>query len=495
MRYVLTLVGSAVLVATGASAQVLPLPLVEAARKTVVTNPEVQARWRGFRIADAERGEARAGYLPQLDALAGAGRQNNRRPSGETGWYSYGSAALTLNQMLFDGFFTRNEVQRLGHAKLVRYYELVEASETATLEALRAYVDVIRYRELVEQAKLNYAEHKVTTSQIDERAGAGVGRRVDLEQAVGRLALAESNLLTELANLYDVTARYQRVVGEMPAANLPTLAEGIKLKGLPASLPEAMSLGLSNSPALSAAIENVRASEAGIAARKAAYVPRVDFRASQNWDHNLLGERGRSRDTSIGVVLSYNLYRGGADEARELKAVETKSQALDLQEKACRDLRQNLASSYSESQRLTEQLAFLDQHRLSSEKSREAYRQQFDIGQRTLLDILDTQNEYFQASRAFINARYNQIIAQARALASMGKLMTALEVSRPDMPSLAEAGRGTDGSNQAAELCAGDLPPMVTVEQAKVGVDVTPRQRARPLPAGDQPGAAPAPRK
>ena len=79
--------------------------------------------------------------------------------------------------------------------------------------------------------------------------------------------------------------------------------------------------------------------------------------------------------------------------------------------------------------RLTEQLGYLDQHRLSTEKAREAYRQQFDIGQRTLLDLLDTQNEYFEAGRAYTNAYYNQFVAQARTLSSMGKLVLALNAA------------------------------------------------------------------
>lgn len=487
-RTALTAVGAAVLVATGtlAQAQTLPAPMVEAARKAVVSNPEVQARWHAFKGSEEERKVARGGFLPQIDLQASTGREWQKRPGTPEINYTHNNVNIQLNQMLFDGFFTSNEVKRLGHAKLVRYYELVEASETAAMEAVRAYADVARYSELVEQAKQNYVEHKLTAQQLSERSDAGVSRRVDLEQANGRLALAESNLLTEVANLHDVSARYLRVMGEVPPARVAPVPETAKLKGIPANVKAAMDEGLPNNPAINAAYENVQAAKLGIETRKAPYMPRVDFRIRQSWDKNLDGVAGTSKDAAIQLVLNYNLYKGGSDRARELQAVEFHSEARDLQEKACRDARQTLAIAYNDVQRLTEQLGYLNQHLLSTEKAKEAYRQQFDIGQRTLLDLLDTQNEYFEASRAYTNAYYNQFIAQARTLATMGKLMPALAVSRPDMPTAQDAGQTREGMDPK-ELCPFDAPALQMVDKAKAVADAP--QRPRPAPA---PAAAPA---
>ena len=74
---------------------------------------------------------------------------------------------------------------------------------------------------LVALAEENYVQHRSVFEQIQRKVQAGAGRRVDFEQASGRLALAESNLLTETANLHDVSARYQRIVGETPPGTLP----------------------------------------------------------------------------------------------------------------------------------------------------------------------------------------------------------------------------------------------------------------------------------
>src|SRR3990167_8664357 len=162
LKKTLSVMAVTVLATMGGHAQTLPEPMVQAARKAVASNPEVQARWHGFLAASNERDVARGGYFPQADLRASPGRENRLTPVQSFGTYSFNGTQLTLNQMLFDGLFTPNEVKRLGYAKLTRYYELAEASESAALEAVRAYADVVRYRELTEAAKQNYIEHKQT---------------------------------------------------------------------------------------------------------------------------------------------------------------------------------------------------------------------------------------------------------------------------------------------------------------------------------------------
>ncbi|WP_068808560.1 TolC family outer membrane protein [Thauera phenolivorans] len=469
MKTLRTLVCLAVLSAlqAGPVAAATPEALREAARKAVVSNPEVQSRWHAFRAAEAERDAARGGYLPELDVYGSVGSERLKTPNERVDSFTHRNATLSLNQMVYDGFFTRSEVSRLGYARLVRYYELVDAAEGAALEAVRAYADVRRYRELVRLAQDNYVEHRQVHDQIAERAEAGVGRRVDLEQASGRLALAESNLLTEISNLHDVSARYLRVVGEGPAEALPPMGERLGSDGLPTGADAALREAFASSPLLNAAVESVRAGQAEVEARRAAYHPRLDLRARHALDRNLDGVPGNTRESVVELVASYNLFRGGADDARLRQAAEGLNLAKDLREKACRDLRQSLSIAWHDSQRLKEQLGYLDQHQLSIAKAREAYRRQFDIGQRTLLDLLDTENEYFQARRAYVNAAYDQRIAEARTLAGIGRLMPALEVAREDLPTAASLGQDRSGIDPRS-VCPPEAPQPLQIDKDAV---------------------------
>lgn len=424
--------------------------LRQIAQQAVLNSPEVTTKWRNYKAADEEIGVARGGFLPRVDLTAGAGRESLQTPpTNVKDDYTRRGYALTLNQMVFDGFATRNEVRKLDKARLVRYYELLDASENVALEASRAYLDVLRYRFLVDLAEDNYIRHKATHEQLKARTASGVGRRVDLEQAGSRLALAEVNLTTETANLHDVSARYQRLVGSMPpGVIIPPQLVG---SALPASPKEALDTLHRRNPTLHAAIENIEAAQYDIDSRRAAYSPRVDLRARTESTDNYQGARG-DRDYNVAeVVMTWNLFNGGSDRARERQYVERKHLAVEMREKACRDTRQTLLIAYNDVQRLREQSTFLATQVALLEKTRDAYRDQFNVGQRTLLDLLDTENELLSARRAAVNADTDLTLAYLRTYAGMGTLLEFMGLQKLDTH--------TPASNELAELDVSSLCP------------------------------------
>ncbi len=407
------------------------------AQRAVLNNPEVNAKWHAFKASVDETDVARGGYFPRVDLIAGSGREYLKQPvfSGskatQEGYYDRNGWLISLNQMLFDGFATRNEVKRLNKAQLVRYYELLDAIENVTLEAMRVYLDVLRYRFLVDLAEDNYVQHRATFEQLVRRTQSGVGRRVDLEQAASRLALAEVNLTTETANLHDVTARYQRLINEAPPRVIfPPALIG---RGMPVTQKAALEKMFTKNPALLAAQENIEAAEFDIAVRRAAYLPRLDFRARADNSENTLGIIGDRVNNVAELVVTYNLFNGGSDRARERQYMERRNIAIELRDKSCRDTRQTLAIAYNDVQRLRDQVSFLNTQVGLVEKTRDAYRDQFNVGQRTLLDLLDTENELLSAKRAAINADSDLTVAYARVYAGIGMLAEGLRLSRPDM--------------------------------------------------------------
>ncbi len=436
--------------------------LRDIAQKAVLNNPEVMAKWHSFRAAVEEVDVAGGAYLPRVDLVTGAGREYLKQPlfSGskitQEGYYNRNGWLVSLNQMLFDGFATRNEVKRLGKAQLVRYYELLDASEAIALEAARAYLDVIRYRFLVNLAEDNYVSHRATFEQLLRRTQSGVGRRVDLEQAASRLALAEVNLTTETANLHDVTARFQRIVNSQPPQVI--FSPALISRALPSSQKAALEKLFKNNPALLAAQENIEAADYDIAVRRAAYSPRLDFRARTDNAENYLGVIGDRTNNIAEVVLTYNLFNGGSDRARERQYIERKHLAVDLRDKACRDTRQTLSIAYNDVNRLREQVSFLNIQVGLVEKTRDAYRDQFNVGQRTLLDLLDTENELLSARRSAINADMDLSLAYLRTYAGMGTLLEFMDLKKLDVET---PDPGQLSSVDAAESCAA-VPVAVT---------------------------------
>ena len=407
-------------------------PLPAAVERAIATNPDVTARFNAYRASMDAVSAARGAYLPRVDLTASIGqdrdRISSRSPASDT--LSRNGVGLNLTQLLWDGMGTQSEVARLSHDQLARYFEFIDATEQVALDAARAQYDVMRFRRLVQLAEDNYVQHRFAFVQIQSRFKAGVGRGVDLEQAGARVALAESNLSTEVANLHDVSARYQRIVGDAPPQTLPPVAP-IK-RGVPSSGADAMTAAVRQNAAISASIENLRSARSLTEARNSAYQPRVEARLRTQAGHNVDGIRDQTRDSAAEVVLNWNLYNGGADQARVRQQVNLFNQAADQRDRACRDARQTAAIAYNDIIKLNEQMVLLDRNTLAIEKARDAYRQQFDIGQRSLLDVLNAENELYTAKRAYANAEHDLALAYARTHAAMNQLGAQLGLSRSE---------------------------------------------------------------
>lgn len=455
MRLQLSTIAAAtwVFVAGMAAAQTTD-PLAAAAQKALTVNPDVTARFNAFRAAADAVDAARGGYLPRVDLQALVGTTNDRIDSRDptSATLPHSGVSLTVTQMLWDGLLTSSEVGRLGHEKLARYFEFVDVSEQTTLEVTRTWYDVMRYRKLVAFAEDNYVQHKYTSNQISSRVRAGVGRGVDFEQAQARLALAESNLVAESSNLHDVTARYQRLVGEMPPAQMVLPAP--LTKGFPTSAEEATTASLQRNAAISASVETLRAARESTIGRKSAFQPTVQARVRAGGGHNYDGVVDQTRDVTGELVLNWNLFNGGSDQARVNQQVNIVNQAADLRDKTCRDTRQTVTIAFNDTKKLADQITYLDSNVLAIAKARDAYRQQFDIGQRNLLDLLNAENELYTAKRAYANAEYDMSTAQARTQAAMQQLTAQLGLSRID------TGKQAEGADQAANWAGTEDAPM-----------------------------------
>ncbi len=464
---------AAVAMAVGVSAHAAPPEeLRDAAMEAVLSNPEVQSQWHAFRAAGEEQTGARGRFMPEIDLNARAGYQRQRYSDDGFDTFSRNPRGvdITLTQMLYDGFETASEVNRLGEIQRVRFFELREATEDIALEAVRAFADVQRQRLLVDLAQENYDAHKDVYDQIVDQTERGVGRGVDLEQAAGRLALAESNLLTERQNLHDVNARYYRVVGQMPADGRADLVGTFSEEPIPGTVQEALTEAVTMNPAMFASLRNMEAAQEQRNVARAAFHPRVDLQLRHAYENDLLERQDiRVHDTSAMVMMTFNLFRGGADQARVRQFTEEFNQARDQQEVVCRNVRQTVSVAYNDVRSLESQLRFLRQHRDSSDRVRTAYRQQFGIGQRSLLDLLDTENEYFEASRAYINAQHDMEIAKARALNGLGRLLEYLEISRGDMPTAADLGLVDERARiEPDTVCPPEAPQMMETRHESI---------------------------
>lgn len=408
--------------------------LQEAIGTTVNTSPNVLAAGNERNAVAEEVKQAQAGYFPTVDLTISTGWETSDNATtrgaskGHHESFNRDEASIQLRQMLFDGSATKNEVRRQTARTNARSYTVHGEAENTALQATDAYLNVLRRQKLVGLALTNYEAHEKTHDQISLRSEHGVGRKADMDQSLGRLALARSNLLAEQSNLRDAEISYLRVVG-IEADSL--IEPASPQKTIPVSLDDAISQALENHPTLSSANADLASVHAQHDTASSPFLPSVDFELGATSDNDIDGMNGHNKDITAMFRMRYNLLNGGRDNARKQETAYLINQAAEIRNNTHRQVEQSVRLSWNALETVNGQMDYFRLHVTSSEKSRDAYQQQFGLGQRTLLDLLDSENEVFVSRQALVNAEYDQIFAMYRIINSMGSLLETMDVPLP----------------------------------------------------------------
>ncbi|GFM64557.1 TolC family outer membrane protein [Pseudomonas lijiangensis] len=442
----LTPLYSAVVLAV-ACAQAQAITLTEAIQNTLDHHPEIQASKNERLSAGEELNVAKGGYLPTVDVVATYGRQKTDSPSTRALYghdsqiLNYTQSELRLRQLLFDGFNTPNEVGRTQAVVNSRAYYVQGTSQSLALRAIEVYLDVLKCRELLTLARNNLQAHLRINDQITLRSERGVGSAADRDQSLARRALAQNNFHTAQVELADAEASFASAVGRLP----DELETPPSIKGeVPLSLSEAQQSMLLNNPYLKSAQADVQAAEKQYESSKAPFYPRFDAELAVGANDNLQGEEGHDKEWRAAVVMNYNLFNGNRDKSRLRSNAYKTGQALDIRNNALRMLNENMSLAWNAMDNARLQTPIARDYVTSTTRVRAAYQDQFGLGQRTLLDLLDSENELYNASRRYTEVRYTEELAMYRVLASEGELLRKQRVVLP-----AEAVALNEVENQA----------------------------------------------
>ena len=411
-------------------AQTLP----QAMQQALDVHPEIQAGVNSRLAADYQLKAAKGGYLPRVDLAAGYGREGTDSVTTRSGsnnhWETLNrsESSLRLTQMVFDGFATSSEVGRQQANVSARAYSLLDASERTGLTVAQVYLDVLTRREFVRLAEDNLKSHERIFDQIKLRTSRGVGSGADLDQAEARMAQARNNLITEQTNLADAETNFLSAVGQLPD-QLERPADFMAL--LPANLTEARAQMLENSPVLRSAEADIAAAEQQYEAAKSSFYPRFDAELGRTADNDLDGQNGHNNEWQAMLRMRFNLYAGGSNKADLESKSYLSNQALDIRNNALRQLNEELGLAWNALNNANAQVPIAQQYVDRSANVRSAYQKQFSLGERTLLDLLDSENELFSASRRLAEIKNVQLFTQYRIKATMGQLFKSQGVVAP----------------------------------------------------------------
>lgn len=418
------------------------ITIEEAAQQALTTNPEIRGAQSDVKAAGHDVREAKAGYYPTLDLRSRYGREHSSikqlSQSGNPHDFWRREAGVSFSQLLWDGNATRSEIQRRVALLNSAEHSLADTQNALAFRATEAYLDVLRNRELVALAQANVDSHASTLKSVQAKLDSGVGNKADVNQATARLALARSTLTARKGVLLEAAARYERVIGDAPPGDLavPQAPEsGLVTNGVldAAALQSATEMAQQQAsnehPAALQSTANIEVAEAALKGAQSGYHPQFNLEGALNRDDNISGVPGNRNSDALMVVARWNLFRGGADRAQQMAAAARKVSAQEQLDDTRRRISENVAIAYQARATSENRLEYLRQHVTSSEGTLQAYRAQFELNRRTLLDVLNAQNELFNANSNLVFGVYDDLVNVYFVDASKGGLAGRFGVS------------------------------------------------------------------
>lgn len=398
--------------------------LQEALGVAYETNPQLAAAQAGLRATDENVAQANANWRPQISASGTYGFETYNI-SGVPGWIGTHplNGQIGLNQELFRGGRTYAEIQKAKAQVRAGRAQLLAAEQTVLLAAATAYMNVVRDGAIVDLRRQNV---EVLKKQRDETAlefKAGSLTRTDVAQSEARLATAESDLTTAEGQLQISRSNFMQTVGR-PAE---TLESEPKLPAiLPSSLDAALASALKQNPDLVEAQENERAADYAVDDALGALLPDVSVQGGYSYSQQSYNSTlGAGQVThGFGVIGQINIpiYQGGAEEAAVRQAKELHAQAQLTVAETDRQVRDAVAGAW---QSFEAARATITSNQATAKADEIAYtgvHKEQQVGGRTVLDVLNAQQELLNAEVAVVTSRRDATVAAYQVLAAEGDL-------------------------------------------------------------------------
>ncbi|HCE5317855.1 TPA: TolC family outer membrane protein [Legionella pneumophila] len=409
--------------------------LYEAVQYGMIANPDILLNTAKGLSAKQAIDKAKGGLYPSIDVTGGFGRQRSINPTSAaiddspSTTLNIVESAVELRQRLFAGGGIINEVKRNQYLTEAQKWETQGIAEDLALEITKNYFAVLLHERLYAYSIENLKAHKAVFKMIKERADAGITRTAEVDQANARLALAEANKISALADLQEVKINYAKTVGKWPEnLQMPHVPAR---KSLPNNLARIIEKGLDNHPTVKSSYADIKEAKAQYDVARAAYYPEVNLVLNSSKNKNLGGLIGPNDSDTVAVRMNYNAFRGGADAARIRETAYQVQEAYETKNRTLLELKETIRLAWNAYVASALRIQPLKQHVTASRKTRTAYQDEFKVGKRTLLDLLDSQNEYYQSQIELARAENDEILSRYRILNGMGCLLKYLNLRLP----------------------------------------------------------------
>lgn len=400
------------------------LTLEQAVQHVTSTNPIILQSIENYKATAQDVEMAKSGYLPSIDIIGRYGNEKTTTASYLNRSLKRYDREIKLTQNLFEGFGTIEDVRKQEARVAAAKANVLEKANQLSLQTTEAYLELLKQYDILKLAETNLKTHENIHKKIKERTESGFGSKSEIDQSSGRVALANSNVIIQKSNYRDAMAKFKRFYGEDVAPE--TLVKPVFGYKVSSSFDEALAEANANYPSLLVQNNNIKAAEHDVNLAMKAYYPRVDAELRNSNNDNVAGQVGPDETKSALIVASYNLFAGGYHQAnrdkQQVNVLKEKQSGNDIKLR----VKENLEYAWIAHEELEKQLPYLKAHRDYTVNTLQSYQQEFALGRRTLLDMLNTENERFTAEKEVTTSEYDFLFSNYRILEGTGTLAKEL---------------------------------------------------------------------
>ncbi|MBL4288911.1 TolC family outer membrane protein [Vibrio fluvialis] len=417
-----------------ASSSSQAMTLEESVALSLDNSPTLLARYSHYQSMIRDKNAVSGSYLPQVNLYAAAGYEGTRYNNGnyinsDDRILDRTELGVKISQLLFDGFSTSSDVDRLSFEADAERLSLLSVAENVALDTVKAYIDVLHATELLQLTERNLREHKEIYQFILDKKDKGLTSNSDLAQISARVATTQSSLIAAKNNLYDAKTKFLRLVGQTPKE---MIEPAFSAELIPGTVEEAMSLAVKNHPSIQSAIKDLEAAREEVKREKGGYYPEVKLELSASKTDNVDNIEGINEDAKIMLTLNYDIFSGFTTNSRVESSAWRVEEARAVRANAELDANEGVQLAWNAHELLQQQMDVLKTNVDAAKITELGYIQQFNVGRRSLLDVLDAKVETFVARRNYTKTKFDRMFAAYRLFNSMGILTYALRVDYPE---------------------------------------------------------------
>jgi len=406
--------------------------LQDSVLQAISFHPTVESRRANSKAVSEEITEKKSDLYPTVSLNLNTGRldANDETTRGFTGdnAQSYNTGgSLRINQLLYDGMQTKHRIKASSARHNAAEYEIDVSEEQIALRAIRAHLDVMRNWELMEQVNLYIHRLEKHKNNIALLVNEGAADETELMQADDVLIRDMNSRIDFEKQAQNAEAEYMEATGHLPTSTL--VADTNWAGHIPETLSEALETGLKYHPRLHSARITAKAAEYQKDIEEASIIPKfnAELAYSETDQEDEVG--AESTRAEAFVRMTWDFSTGGAYSARIRKASHRISESIAKEQEARRAVEKEIRTAYAEMTSAQDRERLMTDREKKNRDILKTYTQQFEGGQRTVLQIIGAESRYFEALIARINAQYRSVLANFQFLSSMGRLRPALNVS------------------------------------------------------------------